>query len=630
MKLQSKVVVLLVCTFAVFGLAVHAIQRSVVLPSFFELEREEAVKDIERCRRALAREIEHLANQCKDWSDTYKFILDGNAEYLEATLFLDSFDTARLNLIYYFDSEGELKWGKTRDLETMEDIPTESTSIEQVIRQHRLYEHKNRDSVKHGLIMTREGPLLIASRPVVLSSKEGPIRGAMIMGRFLTDQKITQLAEQTRVDLSIWPIGAGAVPREAQKALAAVRDSRTPYIEVRGEVLEALTVFRDIDGKPALLMRARIPRAIAARGFEAMRFATATVIVAGFTALTLLLVLLQRVVIGPIGRLTEHAVNIGVSGSLTSQLKLNRNDEIGLLAREFDRMVHNLAESRKKLIEASHNAGKAEIASGVLHNVGNALNSMNVSADRALGKVRKLEVQDVAAVANLLLQNEHDLASFVSTDEKGKLVPAFLSELSKHLVDEQNAVLDELKVLSTSVDHITEIVNTQQEYARASGVMDTVEPVELVEDAIRINSAAMGRHGVTVIRDFEDVPPLTTDRHAVLQILINLLNNAKYALDNGKPDQKNLIVRMRTDEENDKGFLRIDVVDNGVGIPKESLTRVFAHGFTTRAEGHGFGLHSGALSAKNLGGSLTAKSDGLGHGATFTLKLPTVPVKERQ
>jgi len=628
-KLRSKVVALLVCVFAVFGAAGYAIQRAVVLPSFLELERDEAVKDMERCSQALTREIEHLTIQCMDWAawdDTCRFIVDGNAEYIEATLLPGSFATARINLVYYFDAEGKLKWGETRDLETLRVIPAESVSFDRLAREQNLLGHERLDSVKNGLIMTERGPLLVASLPILTSNREGPIRGSLMMGRFLTESKIKLLAEQTRVDLAIWPLDSDEIPAEDRAALARVPANGSVFTEPRGSTLAALTVFPDIAGRAALLMRASVPRAIAAKGVAAMRFGTVSVFASGLITLTVLLVLLQRVVIGPIGKLTEHAVDIGVSGNLTSRLHLNRRDEIGMLAGEFDRMVHNLAESRKHLLEASHNAGRAEIASGVLHNVGNALNSMNVSADRALKKVQRLEVQDLAAVSDLLQQNIDNLGAFVSSDEKGKLVPAFLSELSKHLVEEQNTVLEELRLLSTSVDHISEIVNTQQEYAKASGVMDTLELAEVVEDAIRINSAAMGRHGVTLVREFDDVPAITTDRHAVLQILINLLNNGKYALDDGSPDEKILTVRLRREREPEDSVC-IDVVDNGVGIAEENLTRIFAHGFTTRSTGHGFGLHSGALSAKNLCGSLTVQSDGIGRGATFTLRLPLAPVK---
>jgi signal transduction histidine kinase len=123
---------------------------------------------------------------------------------------------------------------------------------------------------------------------------------------------------------------------------------------------------------------------------------------------------------------------------------------------------------------------------------------------------------------------------------------------------------------------------------------------------------------VEVVREFENVPPMNVDKHKLLQILVNLVRNAKYACQESERVDKQMTVRVA----NGDGRIKISVIDNGVGIPPENLTRIFNHGFTTRKDGHGFGLHSGALAAKEIGGSLNVHSDGPGQGAAFTLELP--------
>ena len=158
----------------------------------------------------------------------------------------------------------------------------------------------------------------------------------------------------------------------------------------------------------------------------------------------------------------------------------------------------------------------------------------------------------------------------------------------------------------------------QQSYAKASGVLESLKITELVEDAIRMNNGAMARHQVKVVREMADVPPILTDKHKVLQILINLIRNAKYACDDSGRDDKQITLRVAHDRDS----VKVSVIDNGVGIPAENLTRIFNHGFTTRKEGHGFGLHSGALAAKEMGGALTVASEGTGRGAAFMLELP--------
>ena len=272
----------------------------------------------------------------------------------------------------------------------------------------------------------------------------------------------------------------------------------------------------------------------------------------------------------------------------------------------------------KKLVDASRQAGMAEIATNVLHNVGNVLNSVNVSTGLVIEGVRKSRASNLARVVALLQDHAADLGAFITHDPKGQHVPAYLAQLSEHLQAEQEANVRELELLRRNVEHIKEIVAMQQNYATYAGVNEIVNVVDLVEDSLRINEGALSRHEVEVIREFENVLPVTLDKHKFLQILVNLLRNAKYACDDAKRPDKRLTVRVA----NGEGQVKISVIDNGIGIPADNLTRIFSHGFTTRKGGHGFGLHSGALAAKEMGGSLTVHSDGPGLGAAFTLTLP--------
>jgi C4-dicarboxylate-specific signal transduction histidine kinase len=275
-------------------------------------------------------------------------------------------------------------------------------------------------------------------------------------------------------------------------------------------------------------------------------------------------------------------------------------------------------------MDASRQAGMSEVATSVLHNVGNVLNSVNVSSSLIADKTRNSKVTNLGRAVALIRAHEGDLNSFFSNDPKGRQLPAYLSNLALHLEGEREDVLQEVGSLVSNIQHIKEIVAMQQNYAKTSGVLESLKMVDLVEDAIRMNNGAMTRHKVKVVRDFVDGPPVLTEKHKVLQILVNLIRNAKYACDDSGRDDKQISLRVA----NGKGQVIISVIDNGIGIPPENLTRIFGHGFTTRKEGHGFGLHSGALAAKELGGTLVAFSEGLGHGATFTLELPSRKQKE--
>jgi signal transduction histidine kinase len=287
--------------------------------------------------------------------------------------------------------------------------------------------------------------------------------------------------------------------------------------------------------------------------------------------------------------------------------------------RDKEEAFAQLAEAQQGLIALSRQAGMAEVAAGVLHNVGNVLNSVNVSATLVANKIRESRVTNLIALSNLLEEHSADLSDFLSSDPKGQRVVPYLAKLANCLGDEQQMMLREVESLTRYIDHIKEIVAAQQNYGNVFGLIETVSLPDLVGDTILIIEPGLNRHGIRLERDYEPVPPMALDKHQVLQILLNLLRNAKDAVrEAGKPEK---LIRVRIRLSGDER-VRIEVRDNGIGLAPENLTRIFAHGFTTKPNGHGFGLHSGALAAKQLGGRLWAESDGPGEGATFTLELP--------
>ena len=138
------------------------------------------------------------------------------------------------------------------------------------------------------------------------------------------------------------------------------------------------------------------------------------------------------------------------------------------------------------------------------------------------------------------------------------------------------------------------------------GVIETIRIEDLVEDALRLNSVALDRDSIKLVREYAEMKPVSLVKHKVLQILVNLIRNAKHAFDDREGIEKQITLRITS--TNDR--LKISVADNGIGVPAENSIRIFNHGFTTKKDGHGFGLHSGALTAKELGGTLTVFSEG--------------------
>ena len=283
-----------------------------------------------------------------------------------------------------------------------------------------------------------------------------------------------------------------------------------------------------------------------------------------------------------------------------------------------------LARLNSELMTSSRQAGMAEVATGVLHNVGNVLNSVSVSATLVSNQLKESPIGNLCRAASMLREKNGHLPEFLTNDPKGRLLPDYFSAVSGQLAVEHEQLVAEMISVTQHIDHIKEIVAMQQSYAKVSGAFENLSAAELVEDALRMNTAAFERHNIDLVQDIDASAPLVSvDRHKVLQILINLIRNAKYAMDAHDSPSKQLTVQVQSAGPE---CVKIIVRDNGVGIAPENITRIFSHGFTTKKDGHGFGLHSGANAAREIGGNLTAQSDGLGKGATFILELP-VPAR---
>jgi|GEM_PF-3472150 len=315
----------------------------------------------------------------------------------------------------------------------------------------------------------------------------------------------------------------------------------------------------------------------------------------------------------------------GTTFCVETSLKLvpqEKQDYIIAIARDITerkRAEAKLKAAQDKLIETAREVGMAEVATGVLHNVGNVLNSVSVTAGSIKKRVRSSKISYLADVVKLFDEHSEDLGRFMTTEEQGKKLPAFMAQLSRELVDEQERCLEALEALTKHVQHVADIIQLQQSHSKPRGLIEPVSLGELVDDAIQINAETMTQNNVTVRRELADLPILLLDRHKVLQILTNLISNAIYALSKNDRDDRILEISAHQLESE---YVRIEVCDNGVGIPKENLTRIFEHGFTTKEKGHGFGLHSTALSVSDLNGSIKAHSDGPGKGAVFVVELP--------
>lgn len=282
-----------------------------------------------------------------------------------------------------------------------------------------------------------------------------------------------------------------------------------------------------------------------------------------------------------------------------------------------------LKEMHKRLLEVSRQAGMAEVATGVLHNVGNVLNSVTTCVSTLRDSLEGSRVSDLSEAATLLRAHQSDLSSYLS-GERGEQFFAFIEALNSRLQDESSTQCKELQSIDGHIQHICQIVSMQQNYAKVLGVQERVRLSELVEQAVMINAAGLERHGVELMVESQDDPEVFIERHKVLQILVNLISNAKYACDRKAEGERRITIQIK----NQASVAVVAVADTGIGIRSEHMEKLFRHGFTTKKDGHGFGLHNSVLAAQEMGGDISATSEGEGLGACFSLQLPLTQVME--
>ncbi|HEX5748374.1 MAG TPA: ATP-binding protein [Archangium sp.] len=374
---------------------------------------------------------------------------------------------------------------------------------------------------------------------------------------------------------------------------------------------------------------------------------------AGSLLLALLVALFfTRGLVGPIRQLATAADALSQGQWQTPLPSSRRRDELGELTESFAKMGHQLQsawldqqrhvealrqahdeleqrvsertrelrEAHHQLMEAARVAGREEIATTVLHNVGNVLSSVKVSTQLLEERFRRSRLHNLFKALELLRGHQQELARYLTEDPQGRLLPAYLSSVGGVLAEEHAQHQKELEGLRKNLDHIGNIISVQQSLAaRPSQLLEEFDVCDAADDALHIQLRQSSQ--IEVVRDYAQVPKVLTDRHKLLQIFVNLVSNARHALMAAPISQRRLVVRIRALDES----IQVEVSDNGIGISEVNMRQIFQYGFTARKDGHGFGLHGCALLAQSMGGSLRARSDGPSQGAAFTLELPWKP-----
>ncbi len=642
MSLRTKILYILVAVVTLYAAVDNGILRFVAAHLFERLEEQEADQDMQSVLASVEAELTNLEESARIWGSmdqTLRFATlmsaPERAEFIAAELGARALGAADVDLLYFCSEDGSVLWSLVLDPTTRAPLKlTETLPSQRLINSPLLLVPTGQDSIR-GLMTTKEaGPILISSVPILghdgdgLSAEDGSAfrrfrNGNVILGRFIDAELRAEMGTASNCELKVFSPGNEQRAGERGGLLDGLTSMEFETASLVGEDdnLHVFASLLDLRTRTPLVLEAIMDRKFTRLGKRAVDYALLSTIGSILLILFVLLRLLSRFVLSPLGTLTHKALEIGRTDNPTIRVGMQRSDEIGQLANEFDSMLEKLADSRAQVVKTARKAGMSEIATGVLHNVGNVLNSVNVSASLVSKKAKSMSVGDLQGLVQVLDEHGDNLADFIGSDPRGEHLLPFLKEVAEGLGAQQASMLEELGTLTSGIDHIADLVRAQQSFAGAKGVLEYADLAEEVEHALHICQQSIGfTDSVEIVREFETLGSLQVDKHKLMEILVNLIQNAHQALGESNQEHKRICLRILSVEAQ---MARVEVEDNGMGILPKNLVSVFNHGFTTKADGHGFGLHVSANAATEMNASLQVRSAGPDLGATFFLDIPT-------
>jgi sensor domain CHASE-containing protein len=605
-SIRSKVTALIAGIFVILGVATLLVGRFVVMPSFAELERADARTAMLRIEHALVRaqaEVATLAMDWGNWAETYHFMDDRNPAYVTTNISNAALKQVNVNALLIVDRAGQVVLGRDVDLANEQPLGLEFTRLTSLPDGFPWRAERLAVGTVWGLLPTEQGILLLGAAPVLDGKGHGPARGMVIMGRLLTPEVARALAAQAQSDLSLLPPSGNSSPERIEEEPGLTRVFRS---------------LADIYGRPIVTLRVNVPRAVTQRGWQAVELAAASLSAAAVLVLILLALVLNRVVLDPLSRVTQHAVQVGEGRDLTTRLDLARRDEIGILAQELDRMVERVADSRTQLVDQSFQAGFAELAKGVLHNLGNAMTPISVRLANLGERLRLAGAEDAEQAVAELQAGDADAQRRADLEE-------FLRLACRELAATVHGAQQDVAVMIRQTSLIQSTLSEQMSSARNEHVIEPVRLTDLVAQSLEIvPDSCRQRLQVQPDETLRHLGVVHVARTQLRLILQNLIINAADAVRDAGKERGTLRLSAEILPAADGTQLHLKCQDDGVGIPSQNLERVFEKGFSTKSPetNHGIGLHWCANAIGALGGRIWAVSDGPGRGAALHLLVP--------
>jgi two-component system, NtrC family, sensor kinase len=606
-NIRSKIAVLLAALFTILGVAAFLVAQYVIMPSFAELERADARIAMRRINYALEERIGRLAVSALDWgnwSDTYQFATDRNPAYVTANLTSIGLHNIGVNVLLIVDLEGNVLHASEIDLESDRPLGLDLASRKVLPADFPWRAQIVAARPMQGLLRTNLGPLMLAAAPILDGNGHGPARGMVLQGRLLSAGVVRDIGKQAQAAVTLLsPSGDRSREEQLVEGMRATRVYR---------------LFDDIYGQPLVKLRVDVPRDVTQRGYAAARYGAAYLAGAALLVLGLLVAALNRLILSPLAIVTRHAVAVGKDQDLTTRLELRSEDEIGVLAREFDRMVMRVAESRARLIDQSFQAGVAELAKGVLHNLGNAMTPIGVRLASAINRLRHAPAEDARVAVEELRGGQPDAGRRADLEEFVRLACAELAQAVK-------SSREDLAVMQRLMGVVQSALTQQQGAARKEHIVEPVRLTDLLSQSLDLVPDAC-RQRLTIERheSLRQVGVVRVPRTVLRLVMQNLVINAADAVRDAGRERGRFSVSAEIVGEAAERRLRLLCRDDGVGIPAENLRRIFELGFSTKSRetNQGLGLHWCANVVGALGGRIWAESEGGRRGASFYVEVP--------
>lgn len=577
MSIRRNTLLIISTTTLFLVLFLYGTSETFLVSNFANLEKHTVLQNVDRVQMALSSDIDQLNSTVSDWApwdDTYTFMMDQNQNYINRNLDVETLSNLRLNLILFINPSGRLVYAKAVDFQAKSELPVPQNLLNNLFSKGTLICHNETDRFK-GIVLLLEGPILISSQPILTSTWKGPVRGTLIMGRYL-DPELKHLSELTQLPLNSSRVNGANMSPDFAAAQSVLSKERPVLIKPISEnSIAGYTLVQDVYADPALILRADMPRDIYRQGQTTNYYHFLFILLNGLIFASVILLLLDRIVLSRIGRLSSDVRNIGLSGGVSTRVQVSGKDELSSLADMINDMLEKIDRSEGKLRKSERLATIGKTAVMVGHDLRNPLQTIVVTTYLVKAKIDRLSAQE-----RMNLENQ--------------------------------GILEDLNTIDKQSNYMNKIVSDLQDYARplSPEIMD----IDLHLFIKHVLAEVRIPEDVEVQTKIEDELTWNADPTMMERVLTNLVTNAVQAMPNGGK----LIITSASSKED----TTLNITDTGEGIHPDHISKIFDPLFTTKSKGMGMGLVVSKRLVESQGGSLNISSV-VGKGTIVEIRMPS-------